>query len=332
MNTSKSTTNASSQTTPWKPQSDALNFAFNQAKTAYGTASNATAPTDFTAQMTPDQLSVFSKMLGTGGTNLATANGLVDTGANGASAALSGLIGIDPAASNNMAANIAGGMAYASGADIPAAVRNAMAGATENARDVLIPGIDSNAAGTGNTNSSRTGLAEGLVARDLANRSADLAGSMYNDLYNTGANLTSTTNSGNIGALTQALAAAMGGGTNLYNAGNEGTGNAFNMMTTGAAGPQQAQQLALQNALQKYQSGVSAPFDALDNYYKIIGANNWGQNTNSTSTTTATPSTMQTIGQLTGAAGSLIGSPAGAFGGGSGLLGMSPTLFGLLPK
>ena len=51
----KDTTTAST-TNPWGPQAGPLTSAFTNAGNAYNTASTAVAPTNFTAQMTPDQL------------------------------------------------------------------------------------------------------------------------------------------------------------------------------------------------------------------------------------------------------------------------------------
>lgn len=286
--------------------------------------------------MTPDQLSVFSQMLGLGtgqtgatNSNVGTGTGMVGAGATGAEGALSALGGFNPAATNNAAANIAGGVNYANSLDIPGAVRNAMLPAMQTARDVTNPGIEANAAGTGNINSSRTGIAQGLVDRGLSEQAGGLASDMFNNAFTTGAGLTSNTNTANNNSTLSAMEAALSGGTGMAATGSgvAGSGvtdttNALNTALTGASGPQANTQLGLQNQLQQFQSATSSPFTALQNLMSIIGTQNWGGTQQGQSTTTSTPSAMSTIGGLMGAGGSLLGSSGGVLGGGSGMLGL----------
>jgi hypothetical protein len=286
--------------------------------------------------MTPDQLGVFSNMLGSGNSavNPATGGvsagaGMTDAGATGAESALSRLMGYDPTAINNVDATVKGGLAYAGGMDIPGAVRAAMLPAVQTARDVTNPGIDAAAAGTNNINSNRTDLAKGLVDRGLAEQSSGLASDMFNNAFTTGANLTSNQNAANNSNILSSILGALSGGTSLSSTGTGVTGgaldnldNAYNLSSTGASGPQQANQLDLANQLQKYQGDTSLPYSALSGLMSIIGTGNWGQNSTGTSTTTSTPSAMATIGSLMGAGGSLLGSKGGLLGGGSGLLGL----------
>lgn len=335
----KSTTSGTSTSVPgFQPQSAALTTAMNGATNVYGSnASNSpSAPTNFTAGMTPDQLSVFSQMLGTGqgalggataGTN--AGSGMTTAGAAGATGALSALMGYDPTAINNVNATVQGGLAYANNQDIAGAVRAAMQPAMETARDVTLPGITSGAAGTGNINSNRPDIASGIVQRGLGETAANDYTSLYNNAFNTGAQLTSNQNTSNNSAKLGALSAALSGGTSLAtggagvaNTGASTLGDLYNMMTTGAAGPQQAQQLDLQNQLQQYQGANSLPYTNLQNLMNIVGTQSWGTNTNSTQT--QTPSAMQTIAGLMSAAGGLIGSGGGVLGGGSGILGLLP--------
>jgi hypothetical protein len=222
--------------------------------------------------------------------------------------------------------------------DIPGAVRAAMQPAMEQARDVTLPGITAGAAGTGNINSNRPDIASGIVQRGLAENAQNIGSTMYNDAFNTGANLTTGINTSNVNAGLGALTAALSGGTGLATGGSgvtggalDNTGNAFNIANTGAAAPQQNEQLGLTNQEQQFQSQTSAPYAALQQLMSIIGSANWGSQSSGTSTTTSQPSAMQTIAGLMSGVGGLIGSPAGMLGGGSGLLGMSPTLFGMLP-
>ena len=96
----------SSQTTPWAPQAAALTSAFQNAGNAYNQSSSAVAPTNYTAQFTPDQLATFQSMLGyangntTPGATAATGTALQSAGTNGTTGALSGLTSYNPTVCN----------------------------------------------------------------------------------------------------------------------------------------------------------------------------------------------------------------------------------------
>jgi hypothetical protein len=320
MSSSKQETQSQSQTSPWAPQASALTSAFSNAQNAYGQASGAVAPTDFTAQMTPQQLAVFSQMLGTGtnlagavGGNAAAGSGMVTSGAGGAEGALTSLGAFNPSATNNTDNAIAAGKQYAAGMDIPGAVQSAMRDATQTARDVTLPGMESASAGNGNINSSRTGLAEGLVQRGLAEKAADISSDLYNNAYTSGAdryvNQAGTNNAQHLGALGSELSGGTSmatGGSSVAGAGVDQSNGALGMALTGASGQQANNQLGLTNQLQQYQSKVSSPYDALQGLMGIIGSNNWGSQSSGSSTTTSTPSAFQVIGGMMNSIGSLM--------------------------
>lgn len=314
MGSSTQETSKNENTTPWAPQAAALTDAFGKAQTAYGTASQAKAPTDFVAQFTPEQLGVFKSMLGygsntsTAGTS-ATGGALQTAGTNATTGALSGLGQYDPTKLNNTDAITASANKYVDGQNIDAQVNNAMLNARQTARDVTLPQIEQNASITGNANSSRTGIAQGLVERGLAQQATDLGASMRGQAYKDGLSLASSNananNANSLGALTGAAAAgtsAANSGVNASSTAIGDQGNLFNLAGTGATGGQQAQQANLDNQQAQFQSGTTAPYAALQQLMGIIGSNNWGSNSQGTSTTTKTPSAFETIGGLLGAA------------------------------
>jgi hypothetical protein len=313
MGSSTQETSKNENTTPWAPQAAALTDAFGKAQTAYGQASQAQAPTDFVAQFTPDQLGVFKSMLGYGtGTSTAgtstTGNALQTAGTNATQGALSGLTNYDPTKLNNTQSISDAANQYVSGQNIDAQVNNAMLNARQTARDVTLPGIDQNAAITGNANSSRAGIAQGLVERGLAQQSADLGASLRSQAYQQGLQLASNNANANNTNSLGALTGAAGAGTNAANSGVNASSSAINdqkglydLATGGASGQQQAQQANLDNQNAQFQSGTQSPYAALQGLMGIIGANNWGGQTTGTSTTTKTPSAFETIGGLLGA-------------------------------
>lgn len=301
---------------PWAPQAAALTSAFANAQNAYGTATQATAPTDFVSGMTPEQIANFRSALGfaNGNTtpqqNAATGAALSGAGTSAATGALSGLSSFDPRATNNPAALIDAATKYASGQNIDAQVNDAMLNARQTARDVTLPGIEQNAARTGNTNSSRTGIAEGMVERGLAQQATDLGASIRSKAFSDGLALASNNAQANNTTQLGALSTGASAGTNAANSGVAANSQSIQDKNTllgiandGGTGLQNANQLTLDNLLKQYQSKVSSPYDALNGLMGIIGTNNWGSSSSGTSTTTKTPSAFEVIGGLLGAAG-----------------------------
>lgn len=318
---SKQKTDQSSTQNPWGPQATYLEQAFGQGATNLGNANaNSVAPTGFTAGMTPDQLATFHSMVGYGnnsniaGQTAGIGGASAAAGANATNGALSGLMGFDPSASNNMDAITAGGNAYAAKQDIPGQVAAAMRDATQQANDVTIPGQGVAAAATGNTNSSRAGIADGLVQRGLAQKAGDLSATLRANAFNTGAGLASNTaqsnNAARLGSL-GTLGSLGGGATATGLSGLSGSigdqGNLFNIANMGGAGQQAGQQATFDNQNQAYNFNQNAGSQALDNFMKTIGSNNWGGTSTGTSTQTSTPSMWQVIGGLMNSAGSLMG-------------------------
>lgn len=318
-------TQTAQQTSPWGPQASALSQAFSNAQKAYGTASTATAPTDFTAGLTPDQVALFQSMVGYGGNqsaaNAATSAGTtaLNAGTSGATDALTRLGAFDPSATNNMDAIQKGANQYVQGVDIPGQVKQAMQGAVETARDVTNPMTQNAAASNGNINSSRTAISQGLVDRGLAEQAGNLGATLTNQAYTTGAGLAANSASQNTAEGLSAIEQALSGGTNLAGSGANAissgindAGNLFGIAGTGATGQQAGNQADLTNELQQYQSKVSSPYDALSGLMSIIGTNNWGSNSTGTSNsqTTTTPSAYQIIGGLMNSFGSLAGGLA----------------------
>jgi hypothetical protein len=315
---SSQTQDSTKNTTPWGPQAAALETAFNGANTALGQAQNAKAPTDFTAQFTPDQLATFKSMLGyangnqTPGQTAATAGTNMSAGTDATSGALSGLAGFNPSAANNTQAITDAANKYVQGQNIPAQVAQATQQANETARDVTLPQISQNAAINGNTNSSRTGIAEGLVQRGLAENAQNMTGALSSQAYTNGLNLAETQANQNNGAALSALTnqgtignAATNTGVNAGTSSINQQSGLYNIANAGGTGEQSAAQANLTNQQQQYMSQLSSPFAALQQYMGIVGSNNWGSNSTGTQTTTTTPSALSTIGGLMGVAGAL---------------------------
>jgi hypothetical protein len=174
--------------------------------------------------------------------------------------------------------------------------------------------MEQGAADTGNINSSRTGISEGLVRQGLAEQASGLGAQLTGNAYTHGLDLASNTNATNNAANLNAYNAEAGAGNAATNTGLDAYGNSisnqgnlFNLAGSGGAGLQSGNQAADTNAAQMYQASQTNPFLALNNYYNLIGGQNWGTNTTGTgtSTTTKTPSMLDYISGGLGAVGSL---------------------------
>jgi hypothetical protein len=248
-------------------------------------------------------------------TTASTGTTLQNAGADATSGALSGLSNYDPTQLNNADSLIANANKYVAGQDIVSQVNNAMLNARQTARDVTLPGIEQNAAISGNTNSSRTGIAQGLVERGLAEQAADLGSTLRSNAFKDGLTLASSNANANNTDTLGALSSAAGQGTNAANTGvsastsgiNQQTG-LYNLANAAGTGEQSANQADLTNQNQQYQSGVSAPFASLQQLMSIIGTQNWGANTTGTKTVKTDPSVLSTIAGLLGTAGVLLPS------------------------
>lgn len=316
----------------WSPQSSVLQDIFGQVPTALSTSQQAQLPSNFTAQMTPDQLNLGTSELNSANSNLGNAQNMIGSGqsnltsgSSGANSALSSLLGYNPSSINNMNAVNNAANQYVQGANIPAQVQQAMAGANQEANEVQLPGVNQQMTQSGNQNSSRNSLAQGLVQSNLANTAANMGASMEGQDYQTGASLGENMLANNASMSLNGLNSALSGGLNLANngiygntAGLSALSSLYGLGSTGAGVAQQNNQLGLQNALQQYTYGEAAPFAPLSSAMQVAGTTNWGPVTATAGTndsTAAQQGNSETESQNPLAALSAIGGLMGAMGG-----------------
>ena len=322
---SSQTQQENKSTTPWAPQSAALQTGFDAAGNALqkSQAASANAPTDYTAQFNPALIGQFNNMLGYANNNNTGAlsnagNSAATNGANASATGLSQLTGYDPTKYNNPSSLIDTANQYVAGQNIPGQVKAAMQGATETARDVQLPQIAQNATIGGNTDSSRTGIAEGLVQRGLAEQSANLNNSLTGQAFGQGLQLASNNANNNnqlqLGAATNAANAgnsSVYAGTGAVNGAINGQGTLFGIGSNAGQGLTAANQAQLDNQNQQYQAGVNNPYAALTPYMKLVGSQLYGSNSNGTTTTQNDPGVAGILGGLLGAAGSAASGAGG---------------------
>lgn len=291
-NSNTQTSGTTSSAPGWAPQLAALTTAFNQAGGALSKAQGYGTPDSTSAQ----PLLQNNNIVNSSGGALST------TGADATTAGLSHLTGFDPSATNNTQSIIDAAKQYASGQNIDAMTNAAMQQAKETARDVTMPGIEQNAAISGNTNSSRAGIADGLVQRSLAENAQNIHDSLASQAYQNGLSLAENqAQANNTGALTAATNAA-NSGTNAANAGTNAVSNSIT--NTGNA-----------NTVDEnnYNNNVNNSYAPLNDFMKLVGGTNWGSTTSTngtsstqgtgTSTTQSNPSAFQMISGLLGMAG-----------------------------
>lgn len=196
------------------------------------------------------------------------------------------------AGADNTGSNIKNAGMYADNPYLSGQIDAASRDVTRNLSENIMPSIDRAATGTGNINSTRAGVAEGIAMRGAQDQVGDIASSMRGDAFNNGLNLAQND--------AQNRTAAMGNSAGMYgNAVNSGAANTAagvdqsytNLGKTGLAGgvfqaDQQAQYDAAQaewNANDTRQQGL------LNNYYGTVGANNWGTSGTSTEETKSNP-------------------------------------------
>lgn len=263
----------------WQPQVNALTNAFNQAGGALSNAQSVAAPTGTAADLT--------------GNGALTGNGvnLSNSGTNAAANGLGALSNFDASATNNPAAISAAATQYANGQNIDAQTAAAMQQAREQVRDVTLPGIAQNAAMGGNSDSSRSGIAQGLVERSLAENAQNTYNSLYGQAYANGLNLAQGQANNNNTLNLSAANSAAGQGTNAATAGSGVYGNA--LTNTGVA-----------NAINQgnYTNAVGNAYAALQPYMQLFGGTNWGTNStvngSSVSNGTGTSTTQNNPGLL----------------------------------
>ncbi len=312
-------TNSTSEQNPWGPQSEQLERAFNRARKALDTAQGAPTPDAFVSQFTPDQLSIFQKMMNVGGSNLpgnaaGVSDALSGAGSSAVTGALSDLGAFNPKGGTQY--NIDAASQYANNPHVDGMVDATMRDARRQVSEQALPQIARSAAGTGNVNSSRRALAEGVVERGLAEKTADVSNSLRGQLYNSGLDLAQREAQASNNDSLSAMMARLTGGNTAANTGVNAGANSvaqqkglFDIASQGIAGQQAGSQAGLDEQMAKYMFGTNAPFDALNNFWNIVGSGNWGGTTHTQGTSntqqTSTGSIFDGIGKGLGAIGTV---------------------------
>lgn len=156
-----------------------------------------------------------------------------------------------------------------------------------------LPGIDRQASGTGNINSSRAGVAAGIAQRGAADRMADNAATLRSQAYQSGLTLAQQDRSNQLSALGSAASAytgLAGQGVSALGQSSQIGLNALDAVNKTNSLEQADRQGQNDADYATWQGNDTRESDLLSRYYNIIGSNSWGQYGTQTGTSKTTSS------------------------------------------
>jgi hypothetical protein len=278
-----------SNVNPWAAQSPFITQGFDAAAAALAAANGTKAPTNFVAGFDPRAMNIFQQMSGFGNNATAdrtagVANRLGAAGGNHVVDALADLNAYRPAKGGRH--NILMANEYANNPAVSGMVDSAMRGAERQVAEQYLPATARAAAGTGNINSSKHAIAEGIAARGLAEKRADIGADLRGKLYSQGLEMAEGARRFDNDSILKSLMARSATGLDAVQTGIQGNSAAidqqqgiFDIAGAGADASRGARQLGLDNQMAAWQFGQQSPFAGLNNYWNIVGGNNWGGST-----------------------------------------------------
>jgi hypothetical protein len=275
--------------TPWGPQQEYLTHGFGQAKDALTNAQGkGTYAGPYTAGLNPFQTAGYNAV-GDFAQNqgMQGANGIFNTGM--------GMIGLGSQfganagdifnkASQDPTQQIIGNAGqYASNPYLDGQIDAASRDITRNLHEQQLPGLDMTATSTGNMNSSRTGVAQGIMERGAADRIGDISAQMRGNAYQNGLGMAqgqyNTGMSQMLGANGQLLQGGQFGADATSNGVSMGYGAGDAMARAGAGFQSQAQN-EINGNRQQFQDQQNQPLDLISKYMQMINGN-YGSSSNS---------------------------------------------------
>lgn len=317
---SKQTSTTSTDMGPWSGQQPFIKEAFSEAQSIYNKNKANPYTGDYIAQPGQNMFDMANRNMNfynTTGIDRAdniygTSQGLLDKGAAGIGNAAGGLF--DMAGADRIGQTLDAANRTANNPFISGMVDSAMLDARRNAGENVLPSLYRNAAGTGNLNSSRTAIAEGIVNRGLAEKAAGISSELRGQAYDTGLRVGQRDQE--IGA--DALARSGALFDSMTGRGFGGIADATGMRNNAMLGGLEMgeaergfRQMGIDNELAKRDQD----YNNLAKYYGIIGANNWGKTGTETTVQKNQPGAAQIAGGVLGGLGSLFGK-GGMFGAG----------------
>jgi hypothetical protein len=192
--------------------------------------------------------------------------------------------------------NIAAAGSYANNPYMAGMIRAAQTPIERQLNEVSIPNLNIGAAGTGNTDSSRSAMTEAILRRNAGIDESNVAANLQGNAYNSGLNLAEQARMGNMGAALNAggLFSNVGNsGSNLITSGNNGQISNLNVPIQVDQMYQQDQQNQNNVNYQNANAGAQFPWQQLNNFWGIAG-HPLGTNTTGSSLGAATGNATST--------------------------------------
>ena len=289
-------TTTSSTSAPWEAQQPYLQAGMASAAGNYAAQRGTPYYQGNTyAQMDPHTQGALDGIYGyqgQGGMNASTATSggmsQFSAGMNNSQGAVGTLRGFNPQDPTQQ--NIQNAGQYANNPALNGAIDAASRDVTRNLSEIQLPGIANNANASGNMNSSRTGIAEGVAMRGAGDRIGDIASQMRSAAYDHGLGLAEQSRATNQGDFLNANNQAGALSNQMFNSGLSGiqTGQGlaydnFGAQSGAGALQQQNQQGILNQAFQKWQGNDQRPWDTLNKFNgAITGAGSYPSQTYAT--------------------------------------------------
>ena len=313
-------------TSPWDAQAGYIKNAFDKAQSAYNTTmQNGPYSGDFVAQGDDKNTAAYDQAFkfGTDATNngyvqnlFNQANGWLNNGSDTMNFGVNGLKSLSGDQTQHIIDNAG---KYADNRYISDAVKSAMFDANRNAAEGDVPNLYRAAAGYNALNSDRAALSQGVIDRGLAEKAANISADMRYSAYNSGLDRAAGEINNQRGVFNNLAGfgqsqAAMGAQGIQQGIDNQSRLN--QMSAAGAEGLRSLRQADLDNGIAKYQAQTNFPWEALKNYYSVVGDKSWGGSRtwnsygeeNKKETSTASP--LSTAGGILGSVGSLFSGGA----------------------
>lgn len=306
------------QTDPWAAQQPYLLESFREAQNTYNqTKDKAGYEGDFVAGYNPQDVAGINSIrdwsTSTGQTavndQMKFGTDLFSKGATGMGEVDQGLK--DFGAKDWTAQHIENAGQYANNPFMQAMIDASTSDAKRTFSEETMRGIDQNAAMTGNMNSTRAGVAAGIAQRGLSDFVGNTSATMRGDAWNNGLKMSQ----GDQQSLLQSL---MGRGDlagNMVGAGQTAMDSAFaneagltGLNTAVAEMNKTNAQAGMDNSLMKDEYSTAKDWEALNNYYGIVGDKLWGSTTTGFSKTKTQADPLSTAGSIIGALGGLFKS------------------------
>lgn len=313
----KNSGSATTTTTPWKVQQPYLLGGFSDAGSAY----NALKAQPYYSGSLYAGLNPMQQSAIQGTQNFATGAG-AETATNmlgSSNASLGGAFGqlgtagalSTFAPGNATMGNIMDAGMYADNPYMSGMIDAASRDVTRNLTEDVLPGINRLGSATGNTNSTRTGVAEGIALRGAQDRVGDIASAMRGDAYSQGLSLAEQARQGNMNARLNALTNAGNIYGNAFGQGLQGSAagltagyNNLDAISKAGALQQQDAQGQINADFARWNAQQQRPFDLLDRYMQVVGGQ-YGSTKTATSDN-GQPTWMNTLqGALGGASAGL---------------------------